>query len=136
VRFYRTKANHLINALAMWPEIRGHLPVQPTPESIQEARDWLVENVPGMGKKAAGHFLRNVGVFCDDYGAPIIDVHIRKALAAFQLPHGKYEEAEKSFLELARNYGAQPMLLDAALWCLYAGVKSLEDTDFANFEEK
>ena len=49
-------------------------------ENPFEAREWLVDNVKGMGWKEASHFLRNIGMGDD---LAILDRHILKNMAKF-----------------------------------------------------
>ena len=57
--------------------------------STFEMREWLVENVYGMGMKEASHFLRNTGLAFD---LAILDVHILKNLQKY----GVNEEIPKT----------------------------------------
>jgi len=45
--------------------------------NAREARDWLVDNIMGLGHKEAGHFLRNIGM---GENLSILDRHIMKNL--------------------------------------------------------
>jgi N-glycosylase/DNA lyase len=90
------------------------------------AREWLVENVKGLGYKEASHFLRNIGL-CEDLA--ILDRHILKNLALL----GVIEEVPSSptkriYLEIERKMSAFskeakiPMgHLDLLLWYKEAG---------------
>ncbi len=90
------------------------------------AREWLVENVKGLGYKEASHFLRNIGIGED---LAILDRHILKNLALL----GVIEEVPASptkriYLEVERKMAAFsqeakiPMgYLDLLLWYKEAG---------------
>ena len=56
-------------------------------ETSSQAREWLVENVMGLGMKEASHFLRNVGYL----DLAILDRHVLSNMAEFGLiePKGK-----------------------------------------------
>ena len=90
------------------------------------AREWLVENVKGLGYKEASHFLRNIGLGED---LAILDRHILKNLALL----GVIDEVPSSptkrlYLEIERKMAAFskeakiPMgQLDLLLWYKEAG---------------
>lgn len=78
VRFHNRKASYITGArrtLARGSSIglRGKL----DPRDIAATRDWLVENIKGLGYKEASHFLRNIGLGRD---IAILDRHILKNL--------------------------------------------------------
>lgn len=83
-------------------------------------RDFLVENVSGLGLKEASHFLRNVGMA---NSLAIIDVHIVSFLKELRLisdfsaiTENKYYEFEKKMQQLANFYGLNLSVLDNAIW--------------------
>ena len=90
------------------------------------AREWLVENVKGLGYKEASHFLRNIGIGED---LAILDRHILKNLALL----GVIEEVPASptkriYLEIERKMTAFSQEakiplghLDLLLWYKEAG---------------
>lgn len=87
-------------------------------------RDWLIENIYGMGIKEASHFLRNVGKF--DFA--IVDFHIvdllrREGLIGDfgGLNRGRYIEVEEVLRELAMNVELSLGELDLYLWYLETG---------------
>jgi len=87
-------------------------------------RDWLVENVKGLGMKEASHFLRNVG-FGD---VAIIDFHIVDLLVdegILERPKGmntrRYLEIEDLLREIAKRVGMSLGELDLYLWYLETG---------------
>jgi N-glycosylase/DNA lyase len=60
-------------------------------------REWLVENIKGLGMKEASHFLRNIGY--GDYA--IIDFHIVDLLLKNNLIKKKFKTlTKKTYLEL------------------------------------
>jgi len=81
VRFYNNKARYLIEAKRDFDKIMYQVEIylahKDQPGHSQAMRDYLVDEVKGLGMKAASHFLRNLG--CEDLA--IIDVHIIKFLA-------------------------------------------------------
>jgi len=89
-----------------------------------EARDWLVENVKGLGYKEASHFLRNIG-FED---VAIIDFHIVDILERHglimrpkTLTKKRYLEIEKVLQNLAGKLGMNLGELDLYLWYCETG---------------
>ncbi len=90
----------------------------------KKARDWLVENVRGLGFKEASHFLRNTG-FTD---VAIIDFHIVDLLCKYSLlikpktlSKKKYLEIEILLEELAEKTGLNLAELDLYLWFIETG---------------
>jgi len=90
----------------------------------QALRDWIVNNVKGLGYKEASHFLRNVGF--DDYA--IIDFHIIDILAKYDLierpkslTRKKYLEIENILKEMAKKIDLNLAELDLYLWYLETG---------------
>ncbi len=90
----------------------------------QALRDWIVNNVKGLGYKEASHFLRNVGF--DDYA--IIDFHIIDILVKYNLikrpktlTKKRYLEIESILKELAKKLYLSLAELDLYLWYLETG---------------
>jgi len=110
-RFYRRRAEFIVKA-------RKHA------KSLKLDRDWLVENIKGLGYKESSHFLRNVG--CDDYA--IIDFHIIDILAEYKLikkpktlNKKRYLEIEKILKKLGDASGLTLAELDFYLWYMETG---------------
>jgi len=87
-------------------------------------RDWIVNNIKGLGYKEASHFLRNVGF--DDYA--IIDFHIIDVLVDHQLikkpknlSKKKYLEIEKLLRTIAKKTDLTLAELDLYLWYMETG---------------
>lgn len=138
VRFPAQKARRLLRALDIlpgfckWAQQNKGEPIQ---QFVDRCHDYLLKYMPGMGMKASAHFMRNVGIWTTGYGRAIIDVHIHKALEAFNFKHATYDEAEQSFFMLSQLTGLPVLLLDAYLWCAYSGNWELESADFGNFDK-
>jgi len=87
--------------------------------SGEKAREWLVENVKGLGYKEASHFLRNIG-----FGnLAIIDFHIIDMLEKHgmierpkTLTKKKYLEIEGVLKKIAEKLGMSLAELDLYLW--------------------
>jgi N-glycosylase/DNA lyase len=87
-------------------------------------RDWIVNNVKGLGYKEASHFLRNVGF--DDYA--IIDFHILDLLVDYNLiekpktiTKRKYLEIEELLKKIASKTNLTLAELDLYLWYMETG---------------
>ena len=87
-------------------------------------RDWIVNNIKGLGYKEASHFLRNIGF--DDFA--IIDFHIIDILEEYciisrpkTMTKSKYFEIENKLRDLAEDTGLSLAELDLYLWYLETG---------------
>jgi len=95
------------------------------PTDARAARDYLAENVKGLGLKEASHFLRNIGY----RGLAILDRHVLRTLQEARvidqipktLTRKRYLEIEKKFLEYAHRLGISPDALDLVMWSLKTG---------------
>ncbi|MFQ6129194.1 MAG: N-glycosylase/DNA lyase [Candidatus Hadarchaeaceae archaeon] len=95
--------------------------------NARQAREWLVENVRGIGYKESSHFLRNVGF---NNSMAILDRHVLSMMHEHRLidgvprspTRGRYMEIEKKLEELARKLGLTLGELDLYLWYLKTGV--------------
>jgi N-glycosylase/DNA lyase len=92
--------------------------------SEENAREWLVKNVKGLGYKEASHFLRNIGF----ENLAIIDFHIIDILAKHKLierpktlTKRKYLEIEELLKKIAKKLGMNLAELDLYLWCAETG---------------
>ena len=127
IRFLHTKARRLVKARALFfgPRRKG---IRKTLEgkSAEEAREWMVEHVEGIGHKEAGHYLRNIG-FAFDHA--ILDRHVFRILheAGYleELPNSlsqkRYLELERVMKQFARNLRIPLAELDLTLWAMGAG---------------
>jgi N-glycosylase/DNA lyase len=87
-------------------------------------REWIVNNVKGLGYKETSHFLRNIGF--DDYA--IIDFHIVDILVKHNLiekpktlTKNKYLEIEKLLKKIADKTDLTLAELDLYLWYMETG---------------
>jgi N-glycosylase/DNA lyase len=125
VRFNQRKAEYICRARAMFCEkpLRATLAQFSSPFA---AREWLVENVLGLGYKEASHFLRNIGMGED---LAILDRHILKNLALLgvidEVPSSPtkriYLEIEKKMTAFSMRAGIPMGELDLLLWYKEAG---------------
>lgn len=119
-RFYNLRAGFITEA--RW--IADELPSLVGGKDREHAREYLVENVKGIGFKEASHFLRNVGVF--DFA--ILDKHIMKMLSSeygFPLPKSvsrkNYLENEERVVDLASRVNLEPGIFDLYMWKIATG---------------
>ena len=89
-------------------------------------RDWLVQNVKGIGYKEASHFLRNIGL---GENMAILDRHILKNLNLLgvekilsSLPKHRYFEIEKKMIKFASKINIPMSHLNLVLWYKDTGV--------------
>ena len=125
VRFNQRKAEYICLARSMFCErsLRATLAGFASPKV---AREWLVENVKGLGYKEASHFLRNVGLGED---LAILDRHILKNLALLsvieEVPSSPtkriYLEIEQKMSAFSKKSGIPMGQLDLLLWYKEAG---------------
>jgi N-glycosylase/DNA lyase len=119
VRFPKTKAERIIEAREKLPELKKVL-------GSEKLREWLMENISGLGPKESAHFMRNIGF----KGLPIIDIHIQNFLRkigyhnkAGILTKKRYAELENKFLELTNELKIPTEELDIAIWLYQSGEK-------------
>ena len=120
-RFYNRRAEFIIST-RRFSEIKDIITKFP---EVQRAREWLVENVDGIGYKEASHFLRNVGID----GLAILDRHILTLIREHglikkvprTLTRRRYLEIEKMLKGLARKVNLSLAELDLYLWYMKTG---------------
>ena len=122
-RFHNTKAERIILA-------RNHKNIKAVIQGIvlgqgqSAAREWLVENVKGLGFKEASHFLRNTG----HEDLAILDRHILRIMneegiipSIPTLTKKNYLELEQKLQYLASSLSVSLSHLDLLLWYLQTG---------------
>jgi N-glycosylase/DNA lyase len=122
VRFPDKKAIYIVEARDKLPKIKEMLNSKP-----EEFREWLMENVNGLGQKESAHFMRNIGF----KGLPIIDIHIQNFLRKTgyydggegSLTKKRYIDSEGKFLKLSKDLKIPPEELDIAIWLYQSGEK-------------
>ncbi|MCU0798391.1 MAG: N-glycosylase/DNA lyase [Candidatus Thermoplasmatota archaeon] len=127
VRFHHNKAKYLLDAMERFEDEEGGIiALLEGFGSSQEARDWLVGNIKGLGLKEASHFLRNIGLGED---LAILDRHILRNLALAgaipevprSLPRGHYLEIEERMKAFSSKLGVPLSHLDLLLWYKQTG---------------
>ena len=120
-RFARPRAEYICKA-------RAHKNIRTIVESFHDdriAREWIVENILGLGYKEASHFLRNTGHF----NVAILDRHILRIMEEYslisQIPKTltkkRYLEIESVLDRLSEKVGIPPGILDFYLWYMKTG---------------
>lgn len=128
VRFKNTKAKRLVR-LRDQMTINGKLnpkEVLMSKGNVFEIREWIVENVDGMGLKEASHVLRNLGMGQD---IAILDRHILRTLYDLgvideipkTLTRKKYYEIEDKMREYSKYTGIGLDRMDLVLWYRQVG---------------
>ena len=123
VRFNDSKARYIVEAREQFSK-NGDLHVKPHLKSFvnnYELREWLVENVKGLGYKEASHFLRNIGLG-EEFA--ILDRHILRNLKDLgvlpeiptSLTRKRYLEIEEKVRSFSREIGIPMGELDLLLW--------------------
>ena len=119
-RFWPQRAERIVEARECKTELCSIV----FKKSGKEMREWLVENVKGLGMKESSHFLRNIGY--EDLA--IIDFHIIDLLERENLIERpktitpkKYLEIEKKLEELGKKLKLNLGELDLYLWYLETG---------------
>jgi len=113
-RFPNIRAKYIVNA-------REHSKIKDIVGSMNslEAREWLVENIKGLGMKESSHFLRNVG----RTDLAILDKHILRNLEEELKPLSKdrYKEVEQRLIEIGKLTNTDMAELDLILWYKQTG---------------
>jgi len=117
-RFHNTKARFILAARQVKDLKKTIIALEK--KSGSAARQWLVENIKGLGYKESSHFLRNTGFF----DVAIIDRHILNLLVECNLVSTKpaslnketYLNLEYTFRGIAENLDMSCAELDMILW--------------------
>lgn len=119
IRFPDVKAQRIIEAREKFSQLKKKINSNP-----EELREWLINNINGIGMKESAHFMRNIGF----KGLAIIDIHIQNFLKKIgiinqikSLTRKRYLELEKKFLELSKKLKIAPEELDIAIWLYQSG---------------
>lgn len=129
IRFGDNKAKYIINARRFFTK-DGSLKIKEKIrlfDDLFELREWLVENILGIGMKEASHFLRNIGLGKD---FAILDRHILKNLKEFgvinEIPKfiskKVYVNIEDKMREFSKRINVPMDELDLLLWSKETGI--------------
>jgi N-glycosylase/DNA lyase len=124
IRFHTTKSKYLLKLKDDAPAIMKALS-ELTDAPVK--REWLVNNVMGLGYKEATHFLRNVGL---NGGLAILDRHILRNLKRYgairsvpkSLSRKRYLSTERSFVRFSEQIGISLDELDLVFWSMETGM--------------
>ena len=128
VRFSDSKAKYIVEARTMFSN-DGKMHLKSRISSFYnpfELREWLVENVKGLGYKEASHFLRNIGL---GEGFAILDRHILRNLNQLRviteipatITKKRYLEIEERLRRFATEIGIPMADLDLLFWSKETG---------------
>ncbi len=131
VRFNENKSRYLVEARQLFTD-NGRINIKTKLAEVKDNpalfREWVAENVKGLGMKEASHFIRNIGHSKNQLA--ILDVHILKNLKNFgvideipkSLTKRKYLEIEEKMKIFANKIGITLDELDMVLWSKETGV--------------
>lgn len=122
VRFANNKIKYIDEANKNFTNILNNIDAK----NPEKTREWLVENVKGLGMKEASHFLRNIGL---GENFAILDRHILKNLKKEgvikeipkTLSKKKYLEIEKQMRSFAKKIKIPMDELDLLFWSMETG---------------
>jgi len=129
-RFHNQKAKNIVLARALFTDLEtGKINVRKqfaSFENVYELRDWLVENIRGMGYKEASHFIRNIG---KGKNLAILDRHILRNLVELrvipEIPTSpsprRYTQIEAEMLRFCGYINMRMDHLDLVLWYKQTG---------------
>lgn len=127
VRFHNKKAKYLIGARNRFKTDKGFdIKSKIDTNDPFKAREWLAENVKGLGLKEASHFLRNIGLGKD---LAILDVHILKNMKRYgivkDIPSSLTKKRYIEFEEKMRGFSRKTKIplgeLDLLFWSIETG---------------
>lgn len=126
IRFRNNKARYIILARDFFTtkdtkKISIKCEIDNFKDNIPELRNWLTENIKGMGMKEASHFLRNIG---KGEKIAILDRHILKNLKRYDIidtipttiTPKKYIEIEKTIQKFSKDTKIPMDALDLLFW--------------------
>lgn len=123
VRFKNKKAEYIVEVGKLF-SINNRISIKSKIAELSDAfcaRDWLAENVKGIGYKEASHFLRNIGL---GENLAILDRHVLKNLKSLgvvkEIPNSlskwRYFEIEKNMKDFSDKISIPLGHLDLVFW--------------------
>lgn len=116
-RFHNNKTRYVLKSEKAWEKVKPKL----NNTNKKEIRNWIAENVYGIGLKEAGHFLRNIGH--SDNQIAILDRHILRNLKKANIisedkikSKKDYFDIENKFIEYALSLNIPADELDLLFW--------------------
>ena len=126
-RFYKNKSNYLIYNKNQYDYIKKAIDNRYKKDinKNKKIREWLVDNVKGMGYKESSHFLRNIGY----KNLAILDRHILKNLEKLKvikeipknLNKKSYLSIEDKFYKFSKDIKIPMDELDLLFWSMETG---------------
>lgn len=130
IRFHNTKSRRLLEARNVYPALKAELAASRQRTRALETdgrvmRDWLLQNVKGLGWKESSHFLRNIGY----QELAILDRHILRnmkhhgvirAIPATLTPK-RYVSLERALMKFAGVLQIPMDELDLLFWSRETG---------------
>lgn len=125
VRFQNNKSKFLVQARDKF-SVNGKLKIKEILKSFDspvKLREWIIDNIKGIGYKEAGHFLRNIGLGLD---LAILDRHILKNLKFYNaieevpstLTKKIYLDIEQKMIEFCKNIEIPMSHIDLLFWAM------------------
>jgi len=128
VRFHNKKADFIVLARRLFKNgscfaVKDKIDIK----DVLRTREWLVDNVKGLGYKEASHFLRNIGLGDD---IAILDRHILKNLKKYgvikNIPSSMgsrkiYLEIEEKMRRFSKAIDIPMAELDLLFWSIQTG---------------
>ncbi|MFA7326570.1 MAG: DNA lyase [Candidatus Kapaibacterium sp.] len=122
IRFHNQKSKRLLLIKEQWEGIKAILDSE---LSGEEKREWINENVNGIGRKESAHYLRNIGY----RNLAILDRHILKHLVTSgvfeEVPNistkSRYDAVSTKFMEFSNELNIPMDELDLLFWAEEAG---------------
>ena len=128
-RFHNKKAEYIVGARKLFIKSGGVMDIKSLidPKDVFNVREWLVNNIKGLGYKEASHFLRNIGLGKE---IAILDRHILKNLQRYgvigKIPSSLgsksvYLEIEDKMKGFSKKTGIPLEDMDLLFWSLQTG---------------
>ncbi len=121
-RFYKNKTRYIIEADKKWKKIEKII----KNNNPTETRNWLADNIRGVGMKEASHFLRNIGKFNNELA--ILDRHVLRKMQEINLIQNINIKNNKDYLQkerLLKKFSKSVKIpldaLDLLFWKLESG---------------
>lgn len=122
-RFYRNKTRYLIEANKNWETVKELINSNQNPI---ETRNWIADNIKGLGMKEASHFMRNIGASKNQLA--ILDRHILRQLKKLNVIEEDKIKNNRDYLkkeQLMKKFSKQVNIpqdhLDLLFWKIESG---------------
>jgi N-glycosylase/DNA lyase len=120
-RFPRKRAHDIAETRKFLYEENSGLISLLADSTLSSVREWLVTWLPGLGPKAASHFLRNVRytdslAVLDSHVVSFLNLFVQPLQTSARLTYPRYVELETLFVQFAQTMGLCPAVLDMAIW--------------------